>query len=106
VTTTTNDGRHPPADDDDARAADPDDERRLARYLGRPLLFVFWTLAVWGTVTPSPAAPLDASSARREHDEHLWRASAECAVPEQPGINFDTGCVELLHCVAGPVWPR
>jgi hypothetical protein len=47
--TTTSEGRHPPADED-APAADPDDERPLARHLGRPLLFVLWTLVVWGTV--------------------------------------------------------
>lgn len=42
-------GRHAPREDDDAPAGDPDD-RRLTRYAGRPLLFVFWTLVVWGTV--------------------------------------------------------
>jgi hypothetical protein len=50
MTPTTSDGRYPPPADDEAPAADPDDGRRLARYLGRPLLFVLWTLVVWGTV--------------------------------------------------------
>ena len=46
---TTSEGRHPPRDED-APASDPEDASRLARYLGRPLLLVFWTLVVWGTV--------------------------------------------------------
>lgn len=50
MTAAARDGRHPPVADDDTSASDPDDERRLARYVGRPLLFVFWTLVVWGTV--------------------------------------------------------
>jgi hypothetical protein len=50
VTPTTGDGRHHLPADGAAPAAAPDDERPLARSLGRPLLLVFWTLVVWGTV--------------------------------------------------------
>ena len=46
---TTSEGRHAPRDED-APAGDPEEAGRLARYLGRPLLLVFWTLIVWGTV--------------------------------------------------------
>ncbi|MET0556278.1 MAG: hypothetical protein ABW221_24770 [Vicinamibacteria bacterium] len=46
---TASEGRHPPKDED-APAGDPAESSRLALYLGRPLLLVFWTLVVWGTV--------------------------------------------------------
>ena len=46
---TTSEGRHA-VPDDDAPAGAPEDPGRPALYLGRPLLLVFWTLVVWGTV--------------------------------------------------------
>lgn len=65
-------GRHPPGEDD-APGSDPDDERQLARSVGRPLLLVFWTLVVWGTVygalfalavvTDGPSDALDRATA-------------------------------------------
>ena len=46
---TTSDGRHA-VPREESPPPEPPDEQRLARYLGRPLLLVFWTLVVWGTV--------------------------------------------------------
>lgn len=46
---TTSDGRHA-VPREESPPPEPPEEHRLARYLGRPLLLVFWTLVVWGTV--------------------------------------------------------
>jgi predicted neutral ceramidase superfamily lipid hydrolase len=46
---TTSDGRHA-VPREESPPPQPPEEHRLARYLGRPLLLVFWTLVVWGTV--------------------------------------------------------
>ena len=46
---TAREGRHAPKEDEPS-SGDPESAHRLAFYLGRPLLLVFWTLVVWGTV--------------------------------------------------------
>lgn len=42
--------RHGSSGGGDELPPEPDDEHRIARLVGRPLLLVFWTLVVWGTV--------------------------------------------------------